>query len=90
MIHEVADHLLRPTKAAAIKLNISEATLNTWRSRGRGPKYVKIGGKVFYRDEDLDEFISQNVIDPTRVASTLSKRTRASGHLTRRLVMSGS
>jgi hypothetical protein len=74
MIHEIASRPLRPTKAAAVKLNTSEATLNTWRSRGRGPKYVKIGGKVFYRDEDLDEFISQNVIDPAHVGPAPSAR----------------
>jgi hypothetical protein len=86
MTQETGSRPLRPTKAAAVKLNTSEATLNTWRSRGRGPKYVKIGGKVFYRDEDLDDFISKNVIDPTHVASSPSKPTRATGSSTCRLV----
>jgi hypothetical protein len=77
MIQEIASRPLLPTKAAAVKLGTSEGTLNTWRCRGRGPKYVKIGGLVYYRDEDIDDFISRNVIDPTRVASASHGREHA-------------
>ena len=56
--------LLRPTEAGKHLGGIAPETLDTWRSRGRGPKYVKIGGKVFYRISDLDAFIAANVVDP--------------------------
>lgn len=32
---------------------LSPATLNTLRSRGGGPPYVKMGRRVFYRVSDL-------------------------------------
>lgn len=58
---------LRSTKEAAEKIKVAEKTMVTWRCRGRGPKYVKIGGKVLYCDEHLDQYITENVIDPTKV-----------------------
>jgi predicted site-specific integrase-resolvase len=35
---------------------ISEATLERWRSEGIGPIYVKLGGQVRYRREDVMEY----------------------------------
>jgi len=52
--------LLRTTDAAKI-LNISRATLNTWRSRGGGPVFVKYDRAVRYRTEDLDKFIVERI-----------------------------
>lgn len=37
----------------AERLQLSPATLTTWRSRGRGPRYMKPGGAVRYRLEDV-------------------------------------
>ena len=54
---------------AARKLHSSPATLSTWRSLGKGPKYVKIGGRVFYRLGDLDAFIDASVVDPAHTAA---------------------
>ena len=34
----------------------SEATLERWRSEGIGPIYVKLGGQVRYRWEDVLEY----------------------------------
>jgi len=56
--------LLRTTDAAKI-LNISRATLNTWRSRGGGPVFVKYDRAVRYRTEDLDKFISEHIRENT-------------------------
>jgi hypothetical protein len=68
---------LLPTNDAAPLILRAPATLNTWRSRGRGPKYVKIGGRVLYRPQDLRDYIEANVIDPTHVASTPRRREHA-------------
>lgn len=38
---------------AAIFLGYDEKTLAIWRSRGIGPRYVKVQGKVFYYLDDL-------------------------------------
>lgn len=43
---------------AAKYLGVAAQTLANWRSLGRGPKSLKLGGKVFYRITDLDAFIA--------------------------------
>ena len=40
------------------------ATLQWWRHVKRGPIYVKIGRRIFYRKSDLDDFIAENVRTP--------------------------
>ena len=42
----------------------SYSTLASWRSEGRGPRYVKIGGRVMYRGRDLNEWIEAQTVDP--------------------------
>ncbi|MFG1204407.1 helix-turn-helix domain-containing protein [Xanthobacter aminoxidans] len=61
------NNLMSDREAAAF-LKMSPVTLNTWRCRGRGPKYVKLGGRVFYRPDDLEAFIRSSVVDPTATA----------------------
>ena len=34
----------------------SEAVIERFRSEGRGPVYLKIGGKVLYRLQDVEQF----------------------------------
>lgn len=50
------------TKEAARVLHMSPGTLEVWRSQGRGPRYRKIGWKVFYTPGDLQEFIEGGVV----------------------------
>ena len=60
--------LLTPREAAEF-LRISEATLSTWRSRrGRvardgkpGPRFLRAGHKILYRQRDLEEFVEPPV-----------------------------
>ncbi|MCJ2057655.1 helix-turn-helix domain-containing protein [Methylobacterium sp. J-048] len=42
---------------AASQLGSKPSTLRAWRVKGKGPKYYKIGGKVFYKDTDLEAWI---------------------------------
>lgn len=44
---------LMNTREAAAYLNVSTATLTSWRSRGIGPPYRKHGGRVVYARIDL-------------------------------------
>jgi excisionase family DNA binding protein len=53
------------TKAAAEKLTLKKTTLEAWRCRGGGPKFIKIGRAVRYRPEDLDAFIESSVREST-------------------------
>ena len=36
--------------------NMSQRTLEHWRSRKLGPPYLKIGGGVLYRLEDIERY----------------------------------
>ena len=40
----------------AARWNISHRTLERWRWSGDGPRYIKIGGRVVYRLEDVEAF----------------------------------
>ncbi|UYK81412.1 helix-turn-helix domain-containing protein [Xanthomonas sacchari] len=57
------DRLKSP--AAAAYLDLSHSTLEKMRHEGRGPRYVKIGGRVFYRRADLDAYIEGSVVETT-------------------------
>ncbi|WP_340540410.1 helix-turn-helix transcriptional regulator [Nocardioides sp. GXZ039] len=42
---------------AAERLNRPVATLYDWRYKGTGPKSAKIGGKIAYRESDIDAWL---------------------------------
>jgi len=44
-------------KQAAAFLNVSVKSLQAWRYRGGGPKYVKLGRSVRYTMADLEAFV---------------------------------
>ena len=41
-------------------LRLKVATLRRWRWAGRGPAFHRIGGRVRYSHQDLDEFIASS------------------------------
>lgn len=43
-------------KQLATRWNISEATLERWRSEGVGPKFLKLCGRVLYRQIDIEAY----------------------------------
>ena len=54
---------MAPEEAAA-RLGVRKSTLANWRWSGRGPRHVKVGGRVRYR--------------PCDIAGWLDSRTRTS------------
>ena len=42
---------------AAAYLGLTEKTLAMWAMAGKGPQGRKVGGRVFYKREELDAFI---------------------------------
>lgn len=58
---ETATSGLMNTEEAASYLRLSAQTLAKWRCYKRGPRFVRLGGSVFYRQTELDEFITANV-----------------------------
>jgi len=55
-------------REAARFLGLAPQTLRNWRTNRRGPKYVRLGGRIVYRLVDLNEFLNRGVIDPATEA----------------------
>lgn len=48
--------LMTPNELAGA-LGVKEGTLSVWRSTGEGPKFIKLGKQVFYRLDDLNQWV---------------------------------
>jgi len=53
---------LHSAEQTAELLSLAKRTLDNWRCSGKGPDYVKIGRKVFYKDSDIRRFINDQSI----------------------------
>jgi helix-turn-helix protein len=60
--------LLTEVEAAPI-LRLKIKTLQQWRQLRRGPRFVRLGRRIFYPRSELDRFIANNLVD------TVSERT---------------
>jgi len=45
------------TPALSALLDVAEGTLANWRWRGIGPRWIKVGGLVRYRESDVEEWL---------------------------------
>jgi hypothetical protein len=59
------EHLRVNTPEAARILGLRRGTLEVWRSKRRGPRFKKIGRKVFYDLNDLEAFANANTVETT-------------------------
>jgi hypothetical protein len=48
-------------RGLAERWRVSTRTLEQWRWQGKGPRYLKIGGRVVYRLEDVEAFEAANL-----------------------------
>ena len=48
-------------KDLSARWHIATRTLDNWRWRGEGPKYLKIGGRVIYRLEDIEAYETEQL-----------------------------
>lgn len=48
------------TRQAATRVGLSAGHLENERSAGRGPAYIKLGGAVRYRIQDLDAWLESH------------------------------
>jgi hypothetical protein len=56
--------LLR-TDEAAHRLQLTTRTLELWRRRGVGPRYIRLNGRVIrYRVEDLNAWLARRALQP--------------------------
>ncbi|WP_192496861.1 helix-turn-helix transcriptional regulator [Pseudoclavibacter sp. CFCC 14310] len=54
---ETAPRPLLTIKDLAALLNVSEKTIRNLRSKGIGPRAVKIGGSIRWRQETIDQYL---------------------------------
>ena len=63
---QAAEHPVRHLNQVELsrRWSISPRTLENWRWRNEGPVYLKIGGRVAYRLDDIEAFEAQQVRTP--------------------------
>lgn len=72
-VEEVAQRLrerlgfVSEAQFAAMML-VSTDTLQYWRMRGTGPKFVRLGRGVFYRLKDIELWMDENVHSSTKTS----------------------
>lgn len=60
MDNEIFDDLLKPCEAAA-EIRRSTSTLAKDRIKGTGPRFVMIGGRVYYKRADLKKWVDDQI-----------------------------
>ncbi len=53
------------TLAAAPLLGVKPGTLEVWRYKGIGPRFVKCGSRVIYRLRDINEYLDHRTRNST-------------------------
>jgi hypothetical protein len=59
------DELLTPRDSADYR-RTSIRTQDRERAEGRGPRYVRIGSRIYYRRRDVDTFIAAHLVSGER------------------------
>ncbi len=49
--------------------SLSPRTLERWRWQNIGPRYLKVGGRVIYRLEDIESYESENMFEASAAIS---------------------
>jgi hypothetical protein len=63
--------------ATAMRLGVKPSTLASWRAKGRGPAWVRIGGKlVKYRADALEAYLTAASRSVAMHAETNTTRTQ--------------
>ncbi|MGJ5180399.1 helix-turn-helix transcriptional regulator [Bradyrhizobium oligotrophicum] len=66
------DELINPEKVAEA-LNLRPQTLTAWRTLGKGPIFVKVGKRVFYRKADIEAWLGAQRREPVRANATAAQ-----------------
>lgn len=56
----MTDDRLWSAKDLADYLGVPTSTLNFWRFKGRGPRFVHVGRHVRYRADEVDAWLNSN------------------------------
>ena len=68
-MNEHQGHALTEHEVAA-QLGLSVATLRAWRTKQRGPRFLRLGRSVRYLPSDLADFVRASTVDPQSVSSS--------------------
>jgi hypothetical protein len=55
----------------ADRWRMSPRTLERWRWLGEGPRFLKIGGRVVYRLQDIERYEAEQLSDSTTAAPSI-------------------
>jgi predicted DNA-binding transcriptional regulator AlpA len=55
------DELLSPSEVAEL-LHKTEAALGQWRYQRKGPRYVKVGERVFYQRSAIRDYLDSRTV----------------------------
>lgn len=58
----------------AMRLIATKGTLAVWRHERRGPKYIRLGGRVLYRGSDLNAWLDERVVETDPLRDTPPER----------------
>jgi hypothetical protein len=67
-VAEAAPKRLLDPQETARYLRIAKQTLARWRCYGLGPRFVRLGGRIFYDAADLNAFIAARKFHSTAEA----------------------
>jgi predicted DNA-binding transcriptional regulator AlpA len=62
------DQLLSPGDVSE-QLKITQHTLRQWRWLGKGPRWLKVGRHVRYRQSDLDAWLNNGADNPSQASA---------------------
>jgi excisionase family DNA binding protein len=75
--HPLSDELLTPSELA-LYCKVALPTVYGWRTRGTGPKAVRVGGQTRYRLSDVEAWLAESR-DATDDDTQLSASARSKG-----------
>ena len=62
------------TREAAAYLGLSPRTLDRYRVSGEGPDFYRFGGRILYRQTDLEQWAAERRVSSTSEESAASRR----------------
>jgi len=70
MPEQANDDPVMPTSPAAEHCGYSGRHFHRMRAQGEGPPYIKVRGKILYRQSDLDRWLDEHRVVPVRERDT--------------------
>ena len=58
-----SEHRILTDIEVAERLGVSRFTVRSWRLKGVGPRFLKMGRAVRYRSQDVDEYERQALVE---------------------------